>query len=323
MKLRTFPSAISAAEFLRNAQGWLIDCEIRQVSKNTLANRRLIIDKFAWWVNYAAADEIDTQTLREFLRYIVHGHTTAAGRWGNPANTSEVKPATVAFYHRHLRAYCNWLVAEGVIDASPMERIAAPIDRPDQIQPLERNQVLALLAAARKSQNPRRDEAIVWMLLDTGMRVAELAELRRRDLDMALRTATIEGKGGKRRTVTFGRNTARSLWAYLREDDNDAPEGAQVFVSSRFGDGMRPSSVTHIIHKLGEAAGITSVRVSPHSLRHTFAVLFLRGGGDQYALMTILGHTDVKMTSRYVALTNADVAAQHRKASPADRITRR
>lgn len=117
---------------------------------------------------------------------------------------------------------------------------------------------------------------------------------------------------------------SRALWKYLNEDFREADDF--VFLSDggkETGDPLTRSGGLQLIRRLGRAAGITNVRVSPHTFRHTFSIEFLRNGGNQFTLMTILGHTDMKMTARYVAIAQADVARQHRHHSPADRLNRR
>ena len=81
--------------------------------------------------------------------------------------------------------------------------------------------------------------------------------------------------------------------------------------------------VRQIVERAGKVAHIEAMRCSPHTFRHTMAVTFLRNGGQVFALKKILGHTDLNMTNRYVALVQADIAKQHRQFSPVDNLKRR
>ena len=308
-------------DFSSYATGWLYDCEIRQHSPRTVELRKTIIDKFEWWLDQKQISRIDAMSLRQFLHYVANGHKEEGGRWGDPLKNTAPKPATVQLYHRHIRACLNWIVEEGAIDASPMKTIKAPIDRPDQIQPFSTEQVGLLLAACKKGRMWRRDEAICLLLLDTGIRVSELTSLNKSDLDISVRSAVVEGKGGKKRTINFGTRTARALWAY-QNTLGERPDDDPVFVSQNR-ERMTPNGVLQMMNRLERESGVTGIRVSPHTFRHTCAVMFLRNGGNQFTLMNMLGHTDTQQTNRYVNFAQADVAKQHRQFSPVESLRKR
>lgn len=312
--------SLPAAVLSHEAESWLLDCEIRQHSPETLKNRRNVLAKLSWFLKKQDFAECGLDELRLFFAYMGRGHAAEGGRWGNPHQTRPVSARTVHTYHNHLRTFFRWLVTQGILEASPMERIAVPTSRPDQVQPFTQPQVDALIDAARKSRHPRRDEAIVYFLWDTGVRASELCSLRRCDLDMAGRHCIVLGKGNKRRSVYFGKRATKVLWAYLREQQQD--EDAPLFLGDRgrgAGEPLTRSGLFQLIQRLGEAAGgLDAVRCSPHTFRHTFAVSFLRNGGNVFSLQQILGHTNLTMTNRYVALAEGDIQNQHRQFSPAD-----
>jgi integrase/recombinase XerD len=197
-----------------------------------------------------------------------------------------------------------------------MARIPAPRDRDDEVMPFMDAQVEALLRAAQKGRNARRDEAILLVLLDTGMRAQELCSLHFSDVDFSNRQMTIwEGKGKKSRPVYIGKATTKALWRYVQEDGRD--EDDALFFSMR-GDSLTYNGLAMLFKRLGRTAGVK--KAHPHRLRHTFAVSFLRNGGNQFTLMRLLGHTTLAVTNRYVQLAQADVERQHRQFSPADRM---
>ena len=255
--------------------------------------------------------------LKRFFRYFLTAHEEAGGRWGNPQETTPVKPSTVATYHRHIRALFRWLVANDYIPDSPMEKIPAPIDRPDEIQPFTEEHISVLVKAAQETHTPKRDVAILLFLLDTGARLTEICGLKRKDIDLPSRTAHVVGKGNKARNVPIGLKTLQALRDYLREEKRE--EEDPIFLSKR-GEALTDTGVQQMIYRLGEASEIRGVRCSPHTFRHTFAVQFLRNGGNQFTLMRILGHNDLRMTSRYVSLAQADIEKQHRAYSPVDNM---
>ena len=198
-----------------------------------------------------------------------------------------------------------------------MVRITPPVDRPDEVRPFTDAEVNSLIDAAKTTQNAKRDEAILWLLLDTGIRASELCALRFQDMDMGAKTVIVQGKGGKSRSVPFGRTPAKVLWQYLKDEGREPDE--PLFLSER-GAAFTRLGLLQMIERLGKKANLSSVRTSPHTFRHTFAVSFLRNGGNQFSLMSILGHTSLEMTSRYVQFAQADVERQHRQFSPADNL---
>ena len=257
--------------------------------------------------------------LRQFLAYLNKGHEEPGGRFGNPQLTHPVRPRTVKDYHSHLRTFFRWLVEEGGIEECPIDGIAPPISRSDQVQPFSEAQVAAMIAAARKTVHARRDEALIMFLLDTGVRASELADLTLASVDLTGKRAIVLGKGNKRRTVYFGRATTKALWQYLNEEVREP--NSPLFLSDRgrqAGDPLTRSGLLQLIGRVGSAASIEAVRCSPHTFRHTFAVNFLRNGGNCFTLQQLLGHTNSQMTYKYVALAQADIEKQHRQYSPVD-----
>jgi integrase/recombinase XerC/integrase/recombinase XerD len=294
---------------------WLLDGEIAQHSSKTLANRKIYLKNLLWFLKHRGYETVGTQELKQFMRYFHQGHTEEGGRWGNPQEKTPVKPSTVATYHRHIRAFFRWLVDNDYLTDSPMEKVPVPIDRPDEIQTFTDEQIQALLRVAQKSSTPLRDRALLLILLDTGMRLSELCNLQKKDIDLLRGTGQVMGKGNKARTFYIGRKATQALRDYLRREERE--ETDCLFFSKR-GEPLTQTGVQQLIDRFGEVAEIAGVRCSPHTFRHTFAVKFIRGGGCQFALQKLLGHTDLRMTSRYVALAEADLEQQHRAYSPVD-----
>jgi site-specific recombinase XerD len=155
------------------------------------------------------------------------------------------------------------------------------------------------------------------------MRVSELCGLLVGHADRGSGELTVVGKGNKKRRVYMGTTARRALWRYLETDRRHALADEPLFVSiggHQSGTGLTPSGIHQMISKAGEEAGIRGIRCSPHTLRHTFAVNFLRGGGNLFELQPLMGHTDLTVLRRYVALAESDLAQAHRAASPADRL---
>jgi len=137
------------------------------------------------------------------MQYLATGHQEPSGRWGNPYVTEPMRPVSMDAFYRVLRAWFNWLVKDGAIDTSPGSKVPPPVFRTEVRQPLSLEDTAKLIQATKHSFNPRRDEAIVLFLLDTGVRASEPRRLKIRDLDLDLtsRSCRILGKGQKYRTA--------------------------------------------------------------------------------------------------------------------------
>jgi site-specific recombinase XerD len=160
------------------------------------------------------------------------------------------------------------------------------------------------------------NKAILSVLLDCGLRVSELAALTTDDVNMNDGSIVVKhGKGGKQRIVHVGTKAQKALWKYLAVYRTS--ESKSLFIN-KVGEPLDVVGVKILVKRLGERA---KVSVSPHKLRHTFAISFLRAGGDVFSLQYLLGHSTLQMTQRYVQSLNADDAIKaHRKFSPLDNL---
>ncbi len=154
------------------------------------------------------------------------------------------------------------------------------------------------------------------MLLDTGLRLSELASLRVGDVRPD-GTLHVMGKGAKERIVPIGASARRALVRYLAT--RAAVAAGDPLFCGRWGPALTARGIQLAIARLGRRAAV-GTRCSPHTFRHTFARGYLVNGGDVFSLQQILGHATLDMVRRYVSLSEADLVARHRTASPADRL---
>jgi integrase/recombinase XerD len=166
-----------------------------------------------------------------------------------------------------------------------------------------------------------RDRAILLTFLDTLARASELATLKASSVDLSQRVIKVVGKGGRERQLPLGAIASRALHRY-RASVEDLRADDPFFISCR-GRPLDRQYLRAVVAGYGKKVGITGVRCSPHTLRHTGAKRFILAGGDVFTLQRLLGHTSLAMVRRYVELAAVDVALQHARFSPIDSLLRR
>lgn len=182
---------------------------------------------------------------------------------------------------------------------------------------------LARLIEVIDVSNPQgyRDYAIVLLLADTGMRVSELTHLKLEDVNLERRILKVWGKWARERVIPFGVRAQRALLRYVKfhRPVPDNPRTAELFLTYS-GEAIKKRRIEAIIKSYGIKAGIKGVRCSPHTLRHTAAVMWIRNGGDVFTLQQILGHSALDIVRIYVNLAQSDIETAHRKFPPADNL---
>jgi integrase/recombinase XerD len=152
------------------------------------------------------------------------------------------------------------------------------------------------------------------------LRASEFSSLRISDVDLVtgrviIRTGKEGGaKGGQGRIVFVGNEIRRSLWKYLKDRPDAHDPEAPLFLNNQQQPYCR-NSLRLFITKLGKRLGI---KAHPHKFRHTFAINYLRNGGDVFTLQDLLGHHSLEMVRHYARLAEVDIAAAHKRASPVD-----
>lgn len=230
------------------------------------------------------------------------------------------KDAYVDSAFRILKCFWRFLEREGLLLVNPMTRVERPRREKRMVRPFSEEQVRLLLAAI-DTHDPLgvRDYALILMLCDTGLRISEALAVKISDIDLGQRTITVtNAKGRKERLVAFGRSTLRAIMNWLKTR-GDIP-GVEILWVNRFGGPLTRRTAEDILKEHGTRAGIQGVRISPHTLRHTFATCFLRNGGDIFALQKLLGHANLEMVRHYAQVSDTDTQAKHRLASPIDRL---
>lgn len=220
-------------------------------------------------------------------------------------------------YYKSVKRFCNWMVEEDILPVSPMTKIKAPRIPEPIIRPLTEDHIETLLEICpAETFIGSRNRAMFLVFLQTGLRLSELAAIMLDDVNVEEMTITVMGKGAKERKVALSRTTLKAMVHYLSMRD-DKYKCLWVSISRK---PMTVDGIGQIFKKtLKERSGITDVRVSAHTIRHTFATMLLTNGAAEGSLQTLLGHSTQKMTRHYTATVRQQVALDAgRKFSPVE-----
>lgn len=201
-----------------------------------------------------------------------------------------------------IRSFFKYLRLEGVIDHDPSALIESP--RPGRHLPdvLSVEEIDAMISMIPEGKDETlRNTAIIELLYGSGLRVSELTEARISRLHLDEGFILVEGKGSKQRLVPLSPTAVDLLNRYLQERalKKIKPEASDTIFISRQGRGMSRVMVFYIIRDLAAMAGITK-KVSPHTLRHSFATHLLEGGASLRVIQELLGHESISTTEIYI-----------------------
>lgn len=237
------------------------------------------------------------------------------------------KKKTILNYHAGLSALWTWAVAENLVDEHIVRQINPPRPEEMAIIPFTKDDVKLMLYACERSRsytrpgqrscthglpNPERNKAIILTLLDTGMRASELCGIKIADADLRNGKIVVMGKGSKQRSLPFSSRTGQAIWRYQVTRSKPLPR--DPLFPSKDDLPLTSGGLTRLIKRIGQRAGVQ--KAHPHKFRHTFAINFLRNGGNIYTLQEILGHSTLDMVKRYLKLAEQDALDNHRIASP-------
>ncbi len=224
--------------------------------------------------------------------------------------------ATIATYARSARAFCHWGVRNGYLKRSPFVKGIIPQAGRKAIHLIEPDVFDRLLLACRPAGEGElsldrvaaRNRSILWILMDTGMRVSELCGLCLWDVNHEQRSLRVQGRG-KERWLTLSPNGCFQMLSYLEQprlkEGFSAGERAQeapLFFSERY-QPLTINALSLLIDRLRKRAKISEEHITPSLLRDTFAVRYLQAGGDPEALRAVLGLTGMESVKRYEQLS--------------------
>jgi integrase/recombinase XerD len=240
---------------------------------------------------------------------------------GLAAGDADHRPASPATIHRKsacLRSFYRHLRREGLRESDPTATLSAPRRSRKLPQVLTRGEVEKLLSQPSGTDpSALRDRALLELMYASGLRASEAIGLELGDIDLEERVLRARGKGSKERVVPIGQAAARALTAYLERGRpklvKNRPE-VHLYVNFRGGQLTR-QGLYKIVRRHALSAGLAD-RMSPHTLRHTFATHLLAGGCDLRSVQEMLGHADVSTTQLYTHLSSERLKDVYFKAHP-------
>ena len=270
-------------------------------------------------------------TLRSYrtdlLEFIRLGGADASSAWLRDVDARAVRGYLARLHGRgldavsvarklaSLRSWFRFLVRRGILERNVAREVRGPKLPRKLASFLPIDEATSLVEArAIGGADRRRDVALLEFLYATGLRVSEAASLDVSGLDRAEQTVRVLGKGGKERIVPYGRRAATALEAYLGERAEREP-----LFTNRRGRRLTVRSIHAIVKRSAAASGITR-RVSPHTLRHTFATHLLDAGADLRAIQELLGHSRLSTTQRYTHVGSDQLMRVYDAAHPRARV---
>lgn len=288
----------------------------RGLSRNTLEAYRSDLQQFGEFLERRGLDPLEVQTsdLAAFISELAVG---SPERKAAAPSTLQRKIACLRSFYRHLRR-------EQILDRDPASELRAPRSRARLPKVLSRDEVARLLEQPRgTSPAALRDRALLETMYACGLRASEAIGLELSELDLQDGILRARGKGSKERIVPIGSKAIEALGAYL-ERGRPALVGIRpeprVFVNLR-GGGLSRQGLYKIVGRHARSAGLEH-RMSPHTLRHTFATHLLSGGCDLRSLQEMLGHADIGTTQIYTHLSTERLRDVYFDAHPRAQMTR-
>jgi integrase/recombinase XerC len=254
-------------------------------------------------LNLSSAGEIemgkvDRWTIRKYLSFLHRKN----------------KKSSIARKISTLRSFFKYLVREQLVTANPAKSVSTPKREKPLPSTLTVDEAFRLVESPSEEEGQKsRDRAILELLYSSGIRVSELVGLNFSQLDLELGIVRVMGKRRKERIVPVGSKAIEALNAYLEERGVVNGEDP-VFINSR-GGRLTARSVGRLVKKYTGLSGIFR-KISPHSLRHTFATHLLDSGADIREIQEMLGHASLSTTQRYTHLTMGKLMEVYDKAHP-------
>ena len=260
---------------------------------------------------------LGTQDLKAYIAYLQN-----ATKWADKPNvkkaTGKLSPFSIQGHVRAIKAFWGWLLREGHVDYNHLAKFPLPKVPDCPARVLSTDQIRMLLDTIDIS-TPRgvRNHTIILLLVDTGLRVSELVNIKLEALDLQHNLVQVFGKGQKVRSVPISNVTRKRVVRYISHARSQiCPEDSAYLFPTADGTLISANCVQQFLHRLALKAGLGGIKCSPHVLRHTFATLSVANGANVFVLKEIMGHSSLVTTMKYTHLQPHDLCIHHAGFSP-------
>jgi len=286
---------------------FMISRRARNLSKSTMNFYRNAIERFIKWCEKEKIINIEDVKLRDVELFIASLQGT-------------MRAISIKDMYVSLRVFFAYLYEEEHLNRNPMKNMKAPRVDKKIMRTFNKEEIGKILRFFDQSTFfGLRNHLIMCILFSTGMRKGELLNLKMHDINVTLDMIKVIGKGSKERLVPIGRTLRRVMLVYIelrREYLRDTL--CEYFIVSQKKRQLTASGINTIFKQMKDGLGWKGERISAHTLRHTFCKTFLLNNGDLFSLQRIVGHSDLRMTRKYVELNDREIKIQYAKANPLD-----
>ena len=292
---------------------FLIYQESRNLSPNTIEWYQYITDRFIVYCNKnnIQIDSMKTPEARQWVNWLQKGSDV------------KYKQNSVNCHIRAIKSMFNYFIEDEYIAKNPFAKVSKIKVDNVIIHTFEPEEIKKMLAQLKKNTfYDIRDNLMIRILYDCGLRVSEIINLKTNDIDTEKNLVKVFGKGHKERYVPFGRSVKRELVKYLSKREKSVPHDLDegYLLCTNQGTPLQKRNILRKIRIVGQGAKIEGKRLSAHTYRHSFAKQYLMSGGDIFSLQTIMGHSSLISTRRYIHLLTEDIQKKHRQFSPLDNL---
>lgn len=294
---------IEAVEFEKAIETFIRHCRVRNLSDQSIKYYRETLRELTKTIEVERPMDVEKRDIEDCIL----------------ANRDKgKKDGAINALLRSWRVFFRFLHEEGYISNNIADQVKLIKSEKRIIEAFTTEQVKALLNVPnRKTFTGYRNYVLMLLLLDTGVRIGEVARIKVTDINWKDRSILIFGKGRKERIVPFQKTLDRHLKEYVKIRGYLDHDYLFINIDNK---PMAIRSMQDEIKKIGLEAGVRGVRVSPHTFRHTFAKFYILNGGDVFSLQKLLGHSTLEMCQTYVNLYGTDIAKQHSKYSPLEHL---